>query len=430
MNIDTGTVFLAFTFVYAVNSVVLYYNWRLHKTRFPETLDFFTATVLSAVSFTLFVFTPHLHRFFGNTLSHTLSFLAVVILYRGFGKFLRKPPGGWVNYSVIALAFGAFLLFGTLKPDLPALGITFALFTGMVAFRLILLVFGHYGEDDFPKYLVLGSAVIYLVSIVAMVPLYITFEGENFLAFDNRVALDLCFIMSAGVLAMLGIVLMISKRVLVHERQLAEGKTLLVKEMHHRTKNNLGVVNALLLMQSKKIDDDMCKKALEDSFSRITSLAALYDFVSVADDHESIDLRDYLCQVVDRIISGMEKPEVNIKHSLEVPSLLIGMDHAVPLGLIVTELVTNSIKYAFSERSDGEISITFREVGETEYELRYGDNGIGLPEDFDLFTVNSMGMTIIRALVSQIDAALSLDSGKGIGVSVRFQTRVPLTAAA
>lgn len=430
MSLDTGTVFAAFTCVFAVNSVVLFYYWRLHRDRFPETLDFFTATVLFTVSFLLFAFTNHLDRFLANTVSHALLLLAIVFLYRGFGKFLRKPFGGRLNYVIAALAVAVFWLFGTLKPDLSALGLSYALFTGIIVFRLTLLVLVQYRENDLPKLMVLGSTVIYLLSISGMVPIYNTFQGENLLVFDNRVAFTLCLIMSAAVMATLGIVLMISKELLLQERKISEHRTLLVKEMHHRTKNNLGIVNALLLLQSKGMEDELCREALEDSLSRITSMAAIYDFVSEADDQESIDLQNYVSRFVERIMEGMEKPDVKIRQNLEVPGLLVSMDYAVPIGLLVNEFVTNSIKHAFTGNSDSEISITFREIGESEYELSYRDNGVGLPENFDFLEAKSLGMTIIKSLTSQLSGDLTVKSEEGTFISVRFRTPAPLVAAA
>ncbi len=200
-------------------------------------------------------------------------------------------------------------------------------------------------------------------------------------------------------------------------------KELLLSEIHHRVKNNLQIISSLLRLQSRFIKDrDIdIKTILDDCRSRIRSMALIHEKLYMANDFANIDLNDYIKSVSDELLRSYNVATDKITLNMEVEKIYFTIDTAIPLGLILNELITNSIKYAFPKDKNGIITIQLHRAGNERFRLRYRDNGIGIPDDVELEKPKTLGIHLIKTFLKQLNGEWTLRSNDGMEVIADFK---------
>lgn len=200
-------------------------------------------------------------------------------------------------------------------------------------------------------------------------------------------------------------------------RKSLEEKELLLKEIHHRVKNNLNVISSLLNLQSKYIKDKAALEVFRESQRRARSMALIHKMLYQSVDLKCINFGEYI-QTLTRELFQTYATGDNIKLNMRVGDILLDINTAVPLGLIVNELVSNSLKHAFPDNMEGEITIEFNK--NNQYYFSVADTGIGFPEDIDYHNANSLGMRLVNSLVDQINGTMVLNQEKGTCFKIKF----------
>jgi PAS domain S-box-containing protein len=198
---------------------------------------------------------------------------------------------------------------------------------------------------------------------------------------------------------------------------LTEKETLL-KEIHHRVKNNLQIINSLLSLQANEITDPVFQEVFRESQHRVRAMALVHEQLYRSNDLARIDFGDYLHNVTSQLAASFGKETIGWSVASDAVSFAI--DTAIPCGLVASELVTNALKHAFVGRSRGSISVTLQREEGTMLALRVADDGVGFPAELDFAAVRSMGASLIRALVSQLGGTLAVERGSGTTIVVRF----------
>jgi PAS domain S-box-containing protein len=201
-------------------------------------------------------------------------------------------------------------------------------------------------------------------------------------------------------------------------KSLLDEKELLLKETHHRIKNNMNVVYSLLQLQANRVDDESGKGVLDDAAGRVQSMAVLYDKLYRSDIQHELSIKDFLPSLVEEIIAVNTAP-VSVKTDIRIDDIVVSAKILSSLGILLNELITNSMKYAFKNSSGGMIRIT-AERKDNEITITYCDNGIGLPETVSLETSTGFGMQLISMLVSQIKGTIEITRDHGTGFVIRF----------
>jgi PAS domain S-box-containing protein len=197
-------------------------------------------------------------------------------------------------------------------------------------------------------------------------------------------------------------------------------KDTLMKELQHRVKNNLHIVSGLLGLELPDITDPGTRRVLQNAQGRIHSLVVLYEQLYATDYIASVDLRVYLENLAERILDTYESSRSRILLETDVADCHLDLRRAVPLGLILNEALTNSLKYAFPENSPGKVSVRLEESG-TLLTMIVSDNGKGLPSVEELRKKETLGLKLIRLLTGQIEGTLNLTNDGGAVVSVAFE---------
>jgi PAS domain S-box-containing protein len=199
-----------------------------------------------------------------------------------------------------------------------------------------------------------------------------------------------------------------------------DDKEMLMKEIYHRVKNNLMVISSLLNLQSRYIKDQEAKGLFMESQDRARSMALIHERLYQSTDLKHIDFGDYLHNMARDLFNTYAGASGNVELDMEIDEVMLDINTSIPLGLIVNEIISNSLKHAFPHNMKGKISIKLYK-DENEYNLKIKDNGIGIPEDVDLERTDSLGMQLINNLTEQINADLCIRRSPGTCFRIKFE---------
>ena len=203
-----------------------------------------------------------------------------------------------------------------------------------------------------------------------------------------------------------------------------EEKEILLRQVHHRVKNNLQTVSSLLNLQAKSVTDKTLRTLITSSQNRVISMAMIHEMLYVRNNLTDIDFYPYVRELTEYLINSVEGKNDHIKISLDIPDIKLGIDTVIPLGLLINEAVTNSLKYGFNGENTGTIAISLIEDSKKDdgYFLRIGDNGIGFDKELDFRTTKSLGLKLIHNLARQLRGSVKRVHEKpGTDYLVSFQ---------
>lgn len=206
----------------------------------------------------------------------------------------------------------------------------------------------------------------------------------------------------------------------VFKKSLQE-KEMLLREIHHRVKNNMQIISSLLMLQSDKIEDKKYIDIFTDSHNRILSMALIHEKLYQSENIAHIDIKEYIKDLVSNLIYSYAATG-NVKLDIKVENIPLNIDLAVPCGLIINELVTNSLKYAFPEGRKGKITIVFISKDNNDLQLCVSDDGIGIPPDLDIGKTKSLGLNLVTALAeNQLHGKIILNRERGTEIQINFK---------
>lgn len=199
-----------------------------------------------------------------------------------------------------------------------------------------------------------------------------------------------------------------------------EEKGLLLREIHHRVKNNLQIIISLFNLQTSYIDDDKAYQALKEGQDRIKSMALIHERFYQSDGISKIDFEDYSRKLIEHLYSSFKINPSSIIVDIKIENVRLDIDTAVPCGLIINEIVSNAFKHAFIDKEKGHIYIKLQNTIEGEYYLEIRDDGVGMPDGFDLENSDSLGFQLIQALSDQLDGKLELLTSPNNGLTYKL----------
>lgn len=198
-----------------------------------------------------------------------------------------------------------------------------------------------------------------------------------------------------------------------------EEKDVLLKEIHHRVKNNLQIISSMLSIQSRYFEEVQVREVFRECQNRIKSMALVHETLYMSKRLANIEFSGYIKTLVQRLSMSYREASAKVDVTISIPEVTLHIDTAVACGLIVNELVTNSFKHAFPGKRRGEIWISLTQSG-YQFSLSVRDNGIGLSREIDLSRTNSMGLQLVTTLSHQLNADMDLDKLNGTSVTLTF----------
>jgi two-component sensor histidine kinase len=202
-------------------------------------------------------------------------------------------------------------------------------------------------------------------------------------------------------------------------RESLHEKEVLLKEVHHRVKNNLQVVSSMLSLQSMNASDPAMIRQLQESQDRVRSMALIHEKLYRSGDLARINFEEYVRSLTAYLVRTYSRQGQRIELRLDVSDIPLGIDHAIPCGLIINELVSNALKYAFPADRAGTITVSIRQGG-GRYTLFVGDDGVGMPVQVDYRNHSSLGLQLVNTLVSQLEGNITMSTEKGTAFTIQF----------
>jgi two-component sensor histidine kinase/AmiR/NasT family two-component response regulator len=198
-------------------------------------------------------------------------------------------------------------------------------------------------------------------------------------------------------------------------------KEVMLSEIHHRVKNNLQIITSLLRLQSANIEDPKALNSFKVSQDRVNSMALIHEKLYRSKSLSRIDFEDYLIKLSTHLfqVYGVSRERINI--NISAKDIWLGIDTAIPCGLIVNELISNSLKHAFPDERTGKIDINLLMNGNRSYKLVIKDDGKGLPENIDYKNTETLGLQLVNTLAKQLAGSIEMDSREGTEFTIRFE---------
>ena len=216
----------------------------------------------------------------------------------------------------------------------------------------------------------------------------------------------------------------ITERKLVEERleaSLREKETLL-RELYHRTKNNMQVISNLIDLQALDVNDEKTLKLFKETQNRIKTMALVHEKLYQSKDLSNLNLKDYIGDLANALLGSYQLSGDRITLKLDVEPISVSIDTATPCGLIINELMSNSLKHAFPGDRRGEVSLVLHQSEKGEIDMRFSDNGIGLPKGFDFKNTRSLGLTLVRNLsVKQLEGTVEVTTEHPTEFHIKFR---------
>ncbi|MCH2023345.1 MAG: ATP-binding protein [Saprospiraceae bacterium] len=199
-------------------------------------------------------------------------------------------------------------------------------------------------------------------------------------------------------------------------------KEVLLKEIHHRVKNNLQIITSLLSLQNQNLNNPELKNIFTSSQYRINSMAIIHEMLYKSNSLSSLKYEEYLVKLMESLLNTFDVDKKNIEFKISAPDIIMNLETAIPLGLIINEIVTNALKYAFKKNQKGCITIEMSELNQDDFLLKIGDNGIGISDDFNPLNSDSLGTKLIRKLTIQLEGALEMNNElEGTNYNITFK---------
>ncbi|MDP4190211.1 MAG: PAS domain S-box protein [Bacteroidota bacterium] len=197
-------------------------------------------------------------------------------------------------------------------------------------------------------------------------------------------------------------------------------KEILLREIHHRVKNNLQIISSLLSLQSEFVQDEQFLKIYNESRDRIKTMALLHEKLYQSKNFSRINFAEYINELVRYISRTYESKDNSVDIAIDADDIHLPIDTAIPCGLIISELVTNAFKYAYAGLQECKLDVGFKISEHRRYCLSVYDNGCGFPENLDFTTTNSLGLQLVNGLVDQLNGEIELKRGNGTLFAISF----------
>lgn len=209
-----------------------------------------------------------------------------------------------------------------------------------------------------------------------------------------------------------------------YEKQLEQSikeKEVLLKEVHHRVKNNMQVISSILNLQSSYITDESALGILRESQDRIKSMSFVHESLYQSNTLSEVNFAEYIQNITRNLYHSYGRPEGGINLEFDLEDIYLNLDTSIPCGLIINEVVSNSLKYAFQGREKGLIKVELAKLSDGRLKLIVSDDGIGLPADFDIENAESLGLQLVTTLVTQVSGELEIDVSSGTKFNIVFK---------
>jgi len=416
---DIRTLFISELLIMTVVSVMLLLVYRFHGKKFRGIGNWAFGSILQTAGFLLLALRDILPNPLSILLTNAFLLFAAALMYTCIEEIQDGKRRSILPYVLAGAATLAQLHFTFVRPDL-GWRILVLSSASIVILALCITRFLRPNQPGlWPVIVPVASLALFAAVAVFRIVMTVLYPpGTNLLYSGTAQAVSIMGYIVGTTGWTSGLILVISWKLKIEEERLAETNRMLIREMHHRIKNNLATLRALLNIQASLSETEELKSALAKSSNRIDAIAKIHDLLHMSEDVSLASLRLYIENLVRSIEESFSNQGVRVE--LDVEDLHLSINTLIPLGLIINELVTNSFEHGFPGGGTGRIGISFRSSG-GDYRLTVEDDGAGFLADADKISgFSSLGMKIVDSLVRQLKGTLTIRTKPATSVEIVF----------
>jgi two-component sensor histidine kinase len=427
MNLDLRTVYITSSLLNITLSLYLFFVWFNHRKNYRGIALFASSVLLISVGFTGRLLQEKLPTSITIVGFNPLIAIGLILMYIALRQFFNRKTGAahiLAIATIPAVLIIEQIMFGLIYPDpnVRIVSYSMAFIFGLLLSTVFLVRLRLY--RSFPGFLMILNFSVQIIALGIRILFTILHPLTGLIPDTTGIhaAVFLTFIVISSIWPF-GFSLLISDRLKEKEELQNRDKTVLIRELYHRTKNNMQMVCSFLSLQRVYSKSEAAKAELLTADNRIRTMALVHEKLYKSPDMLNISLREYITELLQLISNNFPPGSHTIENELHIDDIRVLTDTAIPMGLVTNELVTNSIKHAFVD-GKGKISITITKKPPHRISFLYRDNGKGLPEGFDCFDAETLGLqTITNIVMKQMSGDISFESKDGFRCRMEFDDK-------
>lgn len=420
MTIDLKSILIVVSINYLLVSLFLLWNWIENRKYYKGLLNWAVAFIMVAFTFALQSLRAAIPGYLSIVLSNIILITAYILVLDGIRQFREIKSKIYADYLLIPIVGILFYIYTYLQPNvtLRILIIQSALI--IVTIRIIVLLVKQAPVKLKRTYNTI--ALLYSISCIlyAIRILYTLTQptADSYSASGNFQFLLVIILTTLSIAQNLGLIMMVNTRYKVLQIDLVRQKELLIRETHHRIKNNFYSISAILQLQTNSSNNPEIKSVLRDTAGRVTTMQVLYEKMLLEKNYKLTSVKDYLENLITHI-TNLYPNNIKLVIKKQIADFQLDSSRQISLGIIVNELLTNIFKYAFSGKDNGLIEITLT-VEKRNAILIIQDDGNGLPENFNLKEQKGFGIMLIDLYSQQLDGSFTIVNNNGTKSTLQF----------
>lgn len=421
MKLDIRTIAFITSLIFCTQTIAVFLQYRVNKT-YHGLGWWFTGAILQALGFLLMLTfnIPSIHLL--SIFANPLIFLGQIFLYIGITIYLDKKEIRWIIIALFSIYCIFYFSFIFILNSLFYRSLTVSFSASIISFLIALTIFNEKNTylSDSEKFTALvffgyGCGQILVSLFILILP-----PLQSYSDFYQVPIRTLSFLLpvTGSILWTFGFIIMVNQRLNEENKKLLFEKELILKEVHHRMKNNMNTIQSLLSLQAGYLHEASSISALKDAQQRVQSMGILYDKLYQTAVFNEISVAQYLPDLIDEIIQNFPNAKF-ISINKNIDDFILDTKILQPLGIIINELLTNIMKYAFIGRKDGIITVSVT-IKNNRVLLMISDNGNGMDESVNFENSTGFGLVLVNALTQQLRGTIRIERETGTRIVLEF----------
>lgn len=425
MDLDMRTLLLLSSLLNATFTLYLFIVWVNHKDDFNGILLF----VLGMAAITLGTlglgYQGIIPPFFSIVVSNTFNIGGLVLIYISLRQFFGLKTSRFLSiclFFIPAVSFVEQFIFGIIVPNFMVRMFSIAILMAIPLGLITIMLIKFRKKTSLPGILLTITFIVQFLLFLIRIPVTLTATAiGSILNMGDFYVISMVILTLTSCAWPIGFTLLISFQLHEREQIRSREKTILLQELYHRTKNNMQVIRSMLMLQAAKYSNEQIQELVQDTGNRIQTMALVHQMLYQSKDLSNINVKDYIGQLSEQIFQSYQDSSHKISFVLKIEEISLLIDTAIPLGLVLNELISNSLKYAFPGEQKGKITIKISRKSSKKIELYFFDNGVGVSDEFDFSKQKTLGIKMIKGIVEQqMDGVVRFEKTKGLTCHIEF----------
>jgi two-component sensor histidine kinase len=421
MKFDIPTLALITSIIFAIQTIAIFVQYRVNKT-YKGLGWWLSGAILQSIGFFLILTLNIRSIWIMSIFANPLIFGGQILLNVGIMKFLDRKLNRWISISLFVVYIIFYYSFIIINNSIFGRSLVVSISAAVISLIIACAIF-HKDNRRFSASANFTASVFFaygVIQIVMTLVIIILPPLSSYQELYQEPIRIITFIIPlvGSTLWTFGFIIMVNQRLNTENINLLAEKQLILKEVHHRIKNNMSTLYSLLILQAGTLKDSSAIEALKDAGNRVKSMMVLYNKLYETTRFDDVSVKKYLPSLIDEIMENFPNSKL-VQIEYKIDDFVLDAKRLQPLGIIFNELLTNIMKYAFSGRDRGLIIVTASQI-DNNITLIVEDNGNGMPESVDFENTPGFGLLLVKNLTVQLNGTIRIERENGTRIILDF----------